>query len=177
VLSGASKVLGLPQLKVAWIAVGGAPALRDEALARLEFAADAFLSVSPIAARALPALFAQRSAIRSAVNARVAANRAALCAALAESRRARVLPVEAGWAAILEVPRRTGDRFASDEQLALAALEEAGVLIHPGSLFELEATRDALYLVATLLGNEDEVAGGGAALARLLAHSASRSAP
>jgi aspartate/methionine/tyrosine aminotransferase len=63
VLSGASKVLGVPQLKVAWIALGGPPALRDEALARLEFAADAFLSVSPLAARALPALFARREEI------------------------------------------------------------------------------------------------------------------
>jgi aspartate/methionine/tyrosine aminotransferase len=45
VLSGLSKVCGLPQVKVGWIAVSGDPALRADALARLEWLADAFLSV------------------------------------------------------------------------------------------------------------------------------------
>ncbi|MFI5319351.1 MAG: pyridoxal phosphate-dependent aminotransferase, partial [Myxococcota bacterium] len=89
VLSGASKVLGVPQLKLAWIAVGGPPALRDEALARLEFAADAYLSVSPLAARALAALFARRAEIRAELVERVAAKRAALGAAHAPVRGAR----------------------------------------------------------------------------------------
>jgi aspartate/methionine/tyrosine aminotransferase len=169
VLSGASKVLGVPQLKVAWIAVGGPPALRDAALARLEFAADAFLSVSPLVARALPALFARRSEIRAALNARVAANRRALAAALARAPGVRVLPAEAGWAAIVLLTRRRSARLANDEALALAALDEASVLIQPGSLFELEAPDGGAALVAGLLAPEDEFAAGAAALAELLA--------
>jgi len=169
VLSGASKVLGVPQLKVAWLALGGPPALRDEALARLEFAADAFLSVSPLAARALPALFARREEIRAALNARVAANRAALDTALVEAPCARTLAAAAGWAAIVEVERAAGADRATDEALALALLDAAGVLIHPGTLFELEPTSRAAYLVASLLAPEDEFAAGAAALARFLA--------
>lgn len=169
VLSGASKVLGVPQLKVAWIAVGGPAALRDEALARLEFAADAFLSVSPLVARTLPALFARRAEIRAALNARVAANRGALCAALRGLACARVLPAEAGWAAIIALAHPGGSRFADDEAIAVAALEQADVLIHPGSLFELASTPLAPRLVASLLAPEAEFAAGARALAHFLA--------
>jgi hypothetical protein len=168
VLSGASKVLGVPQLKVAWVVLGGPRALRDEALARLEFAADAFLSVSPLAARALPTLFARREEIRAALNARVAANRAALDAALAEAPCARALAAAAGWAAIVEVELAAGSERLSDEALALAVLDAAGVLIHPGTLFELEPAPCVVYLVANLLAPEDEFAAGAAALARFL---------
>jgi hypothetical protein len=166
VLSGASKLLGVPQLKVAWIAVGGAPALRDAALARLEFAADAFLSVSPLVARALPALFARRSEIRAALNARVAANRAALAAALRVAPHAQLLPARAGWAAIVRI-----DGDGDDETLAEAALEQGGVLIHPGDRFELAAA-GAAHLVAGLLAPEAEFAAGAHALAAVLAQRA-----
>jgi hypothetical protein len=176
VLSGASKLLGVPQLKVAWIAVAGPPALRDEALARLEFAADAFLSVSPLASRALPALFARRDEIRAALNARVAANRAALARALAASGCARVLPAQAGWAAIVEVHEPSPRPLGRDEALALAVLEECGVLIHPGGLFELERA-DASYLVANLLGPEREVEAAAVALAGSLARRAAGRSP
>ena len=169
VLSGASKVLGVPQLKVGWIAVSGASRVRDEALARLEFAADAYLSVSQLVARALPALFARRAEIRAALGARVAANRAALGRALERVGGARLLPAEAGWAAIVAIavpPERA--EAGADEALALSALEQARVQIHPGSLFELEPARGRIYLVASLLAPEPELAAGAEALAQFL---------
>jgi alanine-synthesizing transaminase len=172
VLSGASKVLGVPQLKVAWLALAGPAALRDEALARLEFAADAFLSVSPLVARALPALFARRHEIRAELNARVAANRAALAIALKHAPAARALAAEAGWAAIVEVALAPGSEHASGEALALAALAEEGLVIHPGALFELEPPARGAHLVASLLAPADEFAAGAAALARVLARRA-----
>ncbi len=168
VLSGASKVLGVPQLKVAWLALGGAPELRDEALARLEFAADAYLAVSPLLARALPALFAERVAIRAAIAGRVSANRAALARALGAVPGVRLLPAEAGWAAILRIAGEAG-RALDEEKLALAALEQAGVLVHPGFLFDLEPEGGGGHLVAGLLAPQPEVAAGAAALAALLA--------
>jgi alanine-synthesizing transaminase len=42
-LHGLSKLAGLPQLKLAWICLGGPASLVDEARARLELIADAFL--------------------------------------------------------------------------------------------------------------------------------------
>jgi hypothetical protein len=159
VLSGASKPLALPQLKVAWIAVVGPAAARDDALARLEFVADAFLSVSPLLARALPELLAGRASVQEAIRARVAGNRAQLEQALAADARLSLLPAEAGWAAIVRV---TGAR--DEEALALALLDRAGVLVQPGSLFDLEP-RDpegapCAHLVLSLLAEPETFARG-----------------
>jgi aspartate/methionine/tyrosine aminotransferase len=136
VLSGASKVLALPQLKIAWIVVAGPATARDEALVRLEFIADAYLSVSPLPAAALPEL-AQRGR-SAAVRERVARNRVALVASGLEVRAA-----EAGWQAIVRVAGR-------DDEALTAALLDAGVLVQPGSLFDLEEP-GAAHLVVSLL--------------------------
>ncbi|MBI1798527.1 MAG: pyridoxal phosphate-dependent aminotransferase, partial [Candidatus Eisenbacteria bacterium] len=45
VLSGLSKVCGLPQMKLGWIAINGPAALRAQAVERLEWIADTYLSV------------------------------------------------------------------------------------------------------------------------------------
>ena len=160
VLSGASKLLGLPQLKVAWIVVAGPPAARDEALARLEFLADAYLSVSPLLARALARLLPQRERLTRPLRARVAQNRARL-AALEPTAGVVALPAEAGWAAVLRV--RSG--HLDDEALALRLLEEAGVLVQPGSLFDLAPESGMAQLVVSLLPEPGRFARGLAALA------------
>ncbi|MCL4686549.1 pyridoxal phosphate-dependent aminotransferase [Myxococcota bacterium] len=132
VLGGLSKRLALPQLKISWIAVGGPAAQRDDALARLEFIADAYLSVSPLLAAAVPELLARRAAIAGALRARITGNRTRLAAVLAGGPH-ELLPAEAGWAAILRVP---GVR---DEDALVMSLLERGVWVHPGSLFDLES--------------------------------------
>jgi aspartate/methionine/tyrosine aminotransferase len=160
VLSGASKVLALPQLKVAWIVVAGRAPARDEALARLEFLADAYLSVSPILQRALPELFAARDSVRGRLRERVARNRAALVAALAATR-AEALPAEAGWCAIVRAPGR------DESAVAQALLDRDGVVVQPGALFDLEHA-GAAHWVVSLLPEPDRFDRGVAALARLL---------
>jgi len=170
-LSGASKTLALPQLKVAWIAVGGPPAARDEALARLEFTADAYLSVSPLVASMLPALLGRREAIGAELRARVAGNRARLAAALSGSG-ATLLPAEAGWAAIVRVPGAL-----DEEELVLALLDRDGVLVQPGFLFDLEpegfAGAPCAHLVLCLLAEPGCFAAGAAAFAAFVAEARS----
>jgi aspartate/methionine/tyrosine aminotransferase len=163
VLSGASKLLALPQWKVAWIVVAGPSEARDDALARLEFIADAFLSVSPPLARALPALLAQRAETQQAVRARVAANRAQLDAALAGGA-ASALPSEAGWSAIVRI---AGDR---DEEGLAAALLDRGVLVQPGYFFDLGG-RDATgaHLVVSLLPDPRDFERGAGVLREVVA--------
>jgi len=154
VLSGASKLLALPQLKLAWIVVAGPPAARDEALARLEFVADAYLSVSPLLARLLPDLLARRDELVAPLLARVAANRARL-AALDPAGPVSALPAEAGWAAILRV------RAPLDaEALALGLLDRAGVLVQPGFLFDLGDEDGSAQLVVSLLPEPADFARG-----------------
>ncbi len=125
-LSGLSKVCGLPQLKLGWIVVSGPPSLAEDAYARLEWIADAFLSVPATTERSLPGLLAGRARFQENVRARVAANRASL----ARVDGVRVLPADGGWSALVALP---GEH--TDEEWALALLEH-DVVVHPGYFYD-----------------------------------------
>jgi hypothetical protein len=129
-LAGLSKLCLLPQLKLAWIAVGGPPAEVEGALRRLEAIADAYLPVNTPVELALPRLLELGTAIRAPLCARLAANRATL-ERLARDGPCRPLPSEGGWSAVLRVPRTR-----SDEEWALRLLDEEGLCVHPGFLYD-----------------------------------------
>jgi hypothetical protein len=152
-LSGASKMLALPQLKLAWIAVGGlASDRRAEALARLEVITDTYLSVSPLAAYAVSELLARRTELQAPVLARVRANHARLLEAVAGSG-LEVRAADGGWAAVLH-----GD--LDDEDRATRLLDRDGVLVQPGYLFDLPTG----HLVVSLLVEPASLEQGIAAL-------------
>jgi hypothetical protein len=130
VLDGLSKRCLQPQLKLAWLAASGPPAVLDEALRRLEAIADAYLSVNGPVQAALPRLLELAPRLQEPLRARLAANRRAL-ASLARGGPCGVLPSDGGWSAVLRVPRTR-----RDEEWALAILDEVGVLVHPGFLFD-----------------------------------------
>ena len=130
VLDGLSKRCLQPQLKLAWIAASGPAAVLDEALRRLEAIADTYLSVNGPVQVALPRLLELAPRLQEPLRARLAANRRAL-ASLARGGPCGVLPADGGWSAVLRVPRTR-----SDEEWALAILDEAGVLVHPGFLYD-----------------------------------------
>jgi aspartate/methionine/tyrosine aminotransferase len=144
-LGGLSKLAALPQMKVAWIAVGGEGALVDEALGRLEVIADAFLSVGSPVQHALPGLLASRGAVEAAIVARTRANLTAVRDAVAGSA-VSVLDAEGGWYATLRLPRTR-----SEEEWVVAFLQEDDVYVHPGHFFDFE---DEAYAVVSLLTAE-----------------------
>jgi len=141
-LGGLSKLAALPQMKLAWIAVGGEAEVVDPALARLEIIADAFLSVGAPVQHALPSLLASRVAVTEAIVSRTRENLAFVREAV-RGKAASVLDVEAGWYATLRVPQTR-----TEEQWALTLLEQDGVYVHPGHFFDFESEA---YLVASLL--------------------------
>jgi aspartate/methionine/tyrosine aminotransferase len=151
-LGGLSKSCGLPQLKLGWIAVAGPPADADAALARLSLVADTYLSVSGPVQEAAARLLAVGRDARAAIAGRVAANRAALAAALPPSSPCSALASEGGWSAVVRVPATR-----TDEAWAQALLVEDGVLVHPGYFFEL---RGGAFLVLSLLPPPDVFAEG-----------------
>ncbi|MGA9630636.1 MAG: pyridoxal phosphate-dependent aminotransferase [Candidatus Acidiferrales bacterium] len=148
VLSGLSKIAALPQMKLGWIAASGPAGLVRESMARLEVIADTYLSLNAPLQRALPALLAQRDAMRRQIKARVETNLAELDARLALQKSVSRMEVEGGWYAVLRVPA-----VQSDEELAIRLLEERGVLVHPGHFYDFA---DQGYLVISLLAPEEE---------------------
>jgi aspartate/methionine/tyrosine aminotransferase len=157
-LGGLSKSVGLPQLKLAWIVVGGPREETEAALARLEFVADTFLSVSTPVQLALPALLAAGAAVRDAITARCRANLAALRAAAAACPEVSVPAVTGGWSTLLRVPAVVGE-----EELALELLGRDGVAVQPGYFFDFPHEG---WLVVSLLPEPEVFAAG---VARLLA--------
>jgi alanine-synthesizing transaminase len=133
VVSGLSKIAGLPQMKAAWIVVTGPQPARAESLARLEIIADTFLSVNAPVQCALPAWLDSRLTIQDQIRARVAANLAELDRQLASipapHRLVDRLALEGGWYAVLRIPA-----LAPDEHTVLALLER-GVWVHPGYFY------------------------------------------
>jgi len=142
-LGGLSKSVGLPQVKLGWIAAAGPAPLLGAALARLEVVADAYLSVStPVQHASGPLLSAGRE-VRRLIRGRVRGNLDALVEAGRRAPSCSVLRVEGGWSAVLRVPATR-----LEEQLALELLERDSVLVHPGYFFDFP--REA-YLVVSLI--------------------------
>jgi alanine-synthesizing transaminase len=159
VLQGLSKLCGLPQLKLSWIALAGPEAPRAEARAALEWIGDAFLSVGTPVQLALPALLATRHAFRDRVLARVLGNREALARALAATP-ARLTPADGGWTAMIRLPDGT-----DGEHLSLALLER-DVVTHPSHFYD---EPDDAYLVVSLIGEPTSFASAAKRIAEVIA--------
>ena len=145
-LSGLSKISALPQMKVAWIAVSGPPTLKSSALSRLEVIADTYLSMNAPIQLAVPTMLEERHSIQSQLMQRVRENLEELDSQLARQKLCRRLGVEGGWYAILRVPA-TG----SDEDLAIALLQNKGVLVQPGHFYDFAADGHLVVSLITAL--------------------------
>lgn len=142
-LGGLSKTVGLPHLKVSWVAAAGPDDQVSEALARLELVCDTYLSVSTPLQRALPRLLREGRAIHDQIAARVVTNYRQLRARAEDHRACQVLPVEGGWYAVVRVPATR-----PEESLVLDLLEHRQVLVHPGYFFDFSSEA---YLVSSLI--------------------------
>jgi aspartate/methionine/tyrosine aminotransferase len=157
-LSGLSKVAGLPQMKVAWIATTGPKELVEPALERLEVIADTYLSMSAPIQHAIPEFLKFRTTFQAQLMERLRTNLSELDRQLNCQKTLTRLALDGGWYATVRVPVTR-----SDEQLAIALLEETGVLTHPGHFFDFVSDG---YLVLSLMTPEREFAEGVARLMR-----------
>ena len=158
-MSGLSKISGLPQMKLAWLAVSGPTEAKREALARLEVIADTYLSLNTPVQLAAGSLLNQRHAFQQQLMARVRKNLAELDLQLARQKTCARLEVEGGWYAVLRVPATR-----PDEELAVELLERHDVYVHPGHFYGFSSDG---YLVVSLIAPEADFREG---VARILEH-------
>lgn len=147
-LGGASKSLGLPQIKLGWMVVGGPEPERSRALAALEVIADTFLSVGTPVQGAAPSLLARGGSVRDPIRHRIAGNLARARSLSAGYPACTLLPVEGGWSLVVRVPA-----YRSEEALTLELLEREHVLVHPGYFFDFP---HEAYIVVSLLPPPDQ---------------------
>src|SRR5581483_6695352 len=145
-LGGISKLAGLPQLKLGWVAVSGPPKAVSAALARLELIADTALSVSAPVQLALPYILEGSQAFVATAGVRLRRNLATLDRAIAGTPSSR-LRCEGGWTAMLRLPATR-----TSEEWALRILECSGVLVQPGYFYDLGRPMNPdAYVVLSLL--------------------------
>ena len=142
-LSGLSKISGLPQMKLAWIATSGPDEQVAAALARMEVIADTYLSMNAPIQFAAPMLLQQRHSIQPQLMERVHANLEELDRGLSQQKTCRRLAVQGGWYAVLRVPATQ-----SDEDLAIEILRQLSVLVHPGHFYDFSSDG---YLIVSLI--------------------------
>lgn len=142
-LSGLSKVAGLPQLKLGWMVVSGPEPMREQALDRLEFIADTYLSVGAGVQWAAASLLASREEIQTQILARARRNLALLRNQIGADSPWQVLDVEGGWYAVIQAPR-----IHTEEDWVLTLLERDNVLVQPGFFYDFE---NEAFLVLSLL--------------------------
>jgi alanine-synthesizing transaminase len=142
-LSGISKISGLPQMKVAWVATSGPAESKRDALARLEVIADTYLSMNAPLQLATPVLLDQRKGMQPLLLDRVRTNVRELDRQLAHQKTCERLRLDGGWYVILRVPA-----LQSDEDLAIDLLRKVAVLVHPGHFYDFP--KDG-YLVLSLI--------------------------
>jgi len=163
-LSGLSKVVGAPQIKLGWIRLSGAPPLVRTASERLEFIADAYLSASTPAQLAAEALLPRRGPIQARILERLDVNQRAAELAFGHGSHARLLLREGGWSLVV---RLTGGE--DDEELAYQLLVDDHVIVQPGYFFDF---LEGEHLVLSLLPPTDVFAEG---LRRVAARLSARS--
>jgi aspartate/methionine/tyrosine aminotransferase len=142
-LGGLSKAAGMPHLKAGWIVAGGDQTLTDDAMARLEWIADSFLSISTPVQVGLDELLNAGAMVAADIKKRLRKNHGTLCEVLGPVPGIDVAPLTGGWSAVVRVPA-----VIPEEEMVLRLLEEADVLVHPGFFFDFPFEA---FLVVSLL--------------------------
>ena len=129
-------MLGLPQMKLAWIVLSGPEPECRAASERLETIADAFLSANTPSQRALPLWLQTKDVFVAEVLERVKGNFEILCETIGDGGATHGSPLhepEGGWYAVLPLPEGI-----DDERITLRLLENQDVLVHPGYFFDFK---------------------------------------
>jgi alanine-synthesizing transaminase len=161
-LSGLSKVAALPQVKLGWIVAGGPPELRDVSVERLELIADTYLSVATPVQHAASRLLGTAAGMQAQIRERTAGNLDWLRTHLPPGSPARILDVEGGWYATLQLPR-----IHTEEEWTAQLLLEDNVLVQPGFFYDFET--EAFVVVSLLTAPEVFREGMSRMLARIAA--------
>jgi len=155
-IDGLSKSAGLPQVKLSWLAVSGPADEAREAMRRLTWIADTFLSVATPIQEALPRLLERSASFRVELGSRLAKNLASLRTALSGSA-ATLLGCQGGWYAVVRLPD-----VATEEEWVLSLATRGRVLTHPGHFYDFDER--APHLVLSLLAAPEMFARGARAI-------------
>ncbi|MCW7460838.1 pyridoxal phosphate-dependent aminotransferase [Leptospira limi] len=149
VCNGFSKMLALPQTKLAWILNLSPEPIKTEIQKKLSFISDTYLSVNSLVQLATKELLPWKTMVQNRIRTRIMRNYS-ICKDLVShfSICKKVHPIEAGWYFLLELNLDT-----KDEKIVGEILFNTGVLFHPGSWYGFSHNR--CILVMSLVTEEE----------------------
>ncbi len=150
VLSGISKILALPQMKLSWIVVCGEEKSKNEALERLELISDNYLSVSIPIQNALGDFFSYGKEIKKLILSRIKENYKIIKEIL--DGHFRVLTTSGGWNTIIELPK-----IISEDEWVKKLLVQKKCLTYPGYFFDFE--KEAFITISLIIEKEKLIYG------------------
>lgn len=143
VLSGLSKILAMPQMKLSWIVVAGEDDLVEKAVKRLEIISDTYLSVNTPVQHALGQWFLQKEVIQGLIRLRVKENLLTLEKQCSNHRRIELIKPQGGWYAIVKVKG-----YVCEEEFVFSLLKDFHVYVHPGYFYDF--TQDGFFVLSLL---------------------------
>jgi len=146
-LGGLSKSIGMPQLKLSWMVINGPAEDVTEAVGRIEYLNDAYLSVCNPVARSVETLLERGAHIRHSITERCRANLRTVERQCLTEPTSTHLPTSGGWSTVLRIPA-----VLDEEAFVVRLLESQGVAVHPGFFYDFP--RDG-FVVLSLLPRED----------------------
>jgi alanine-synthesizing transaminase len=149
VLSGLSKICGLPQMKLGWIVLAGDH--HPEVRQRLELIADTYLSVSAPVQWAAIGWLRRRHEFQAPILDRIRHN-SHLLREILEGSGLSFRPPQGGWTTVIELPSTI-----DEEVLVLRMLKEYAVLLQPGYFYDFHS---GPRLIVSLLSNSDDLTWG-----------------
>lgn len=154
VCNGFSKLLALPQTKLAWILNLSPEPYFAQMQKHLSFLADTYLSVNSFIQLAAKELLPWKTMIQNRIRTRVMRNRALCFEFVTQSTVVKKIPeTEAGWYYLLEL-----ETEQKDESIVLDILTSTGVFVQPGSWYGF--SHNKCILVISLITEEETLEKG-----------------
>jgi aspartate/methionine/tyrosine aminotransferase len=142
-LNGLSKMAGMPQMKLAWIAISGPRDASREVVQRLELILDTYLSVNTPVQAAFQDLITIGARIRAGLFENIQSNFTAIDRVLTGAP-LHALHLEGGWSALLRLPNTQ-----SEQSWVTSLLELQDVVVQPGYFFDMPSEAYAVLSLIT----------------------------
>ncbi|RPH49881.1 MAG: pyridoxal phosphate-dependent aminotransferase [Desulfobacteraceae bacterium] len=130
-LNGISKMFGLPDLKLGWIALSGTGLENYEK--RLELLNDTYLGANYLVQSMLPAIFEEGAGFAEHMRKRVCASIDCALELFAGNSRIKICRPDGGYYLFPKI-----DTMEDEEELVLRLLKDRGVLVHPGYYYDCD---------------------------------------
>ncbi|MCE9501015.1 MAG: pyridoxal phosphate-dependent aminotransferase [Leptospira sp.] len=151
-LNGISKMLLLPQMKLAWIHAGSSGEMKKILKHSLDIICDTYLTVNTPVQLGLHNLFEIGKSRQEEMKKRLKRNMFFAHNIFDSSSEVRLIPREGGWSLVLEIGSES-----DDENFCVDLLLNHNVLVHPGYMFDFTGK---CFIILSVIVPEEEFAAG-----------------